>query len=437
MKKIEKVSIADISFALDSDAYLSLTQYLDSLHASYDDDPDGGEIIADIEARIAELILGEQVYTKVVSKSLIDRIIAQLGNPKDFDDQDDEQIAAERILQAEPTIPRRLHRSCKGRILGGVCRGMAQFWDINVAWVRLVFLSPLIVAIIQMPFDLWYQIDNLVVGCMWVLAVLYVVLWMSLPVAKTPRQKLEARGERITPSSIRQNLQQNAKSPSAKKAASVMAEILAVIGHIVLFFVKFIVAAIGCFFMLAAVGILVAMFIIPFDPTGMLINNIDGVHIYSVFEGMSILSPLWFAELILLCMLIPLFVIGTGLLILLFNWKIGRLFFGITLGVWILAMMFCLIVFIGNVRYFRNQIHNRGDVIEWVDDRNDCDNDVYDFIEEEDNGLNNITINIAPDSVEVVSWRVSPGGAKNYNRRMVIKNAKVKEGGRVEIRRKD
>ncbi len=32
MKKVEKVSIAEISFTLDNDAYVALKQYLDSLY---------------------------------------------------------------------------------------------------------------------------------------------------------------------------------------------------------------------------------------------------------------------------------------------------------------------------------------------------------------------------------------------------------------------
>lgn len=42
---------------MDTDAYEALEAYLDSLKKSYKDTADGAEIVADIEARIAELIL--------------------------------------------------------------------------------------------------------------------------------------------------------------------------------------------------------------------------------------------------------------------------------------------------------------------------------------------------------------------------------------------
>jgi hypothetical protein len=42
---------------MELDAYQALNDYIDSLKRTYEGDPDGEEIIADIEARIAELIL--------------------------------------------------------------------------------------------------------------------------------------------------------------------------------------------------------------------------------------------------------------------------------------------------------------------------------------------------------------------------------------------
>jgi len=60
MNEIKKCSIAGVSFTLENDAYDVLSTYIESLKETYKDDPDGEEIIADIEARIAELILSAQ-----------------------------------------------------------------------------------------------------------------------------------------------------------------------------------------------------------------------------------------------------------------------------------------------------------------------------------------------------------------------------------------
>ena len=75
MNEIKKCSIAGVSFTLELDAYETLSQYLQSLRDTYHDDPDGEEILADIEARIAELILSTQPADAIIAKPLIANII--------------------------------------------------------------------------------------------------------------------------------------------------------------------------------------------------------------------------------------------------------------------------------------------------------------------------------------------------------------------------
>jgi phage shock protein PspC (stress-responsive transcriptional regulator) len=366
MKKVEKVSIAEISFTLDSDAYVSLKQYLDSLHDYYDKDPDGREITRDIEARIAELILERQVYTKVVSLPLIDTIIAQLGTPRQFDDDAPEGAAnagfsgtgagAGAGYPSDGSIPRRLHRSHEGQIFGGVCSGIARYFDINVAWVRLAFLLPLLFRIAIAPFHWWWG-GNFFGGWSWVLFVTYIVLWIALPMARTPRQKLEARGEKITPESIRQNLQGAVNTPEGRKAASVAAELVTVLGRVMLFFVKFVAAVVGFSLLFAAIGMLICMMAVLFDPVS--ISLIPGETILTVLEGMRMLSPLMFVELVLLCVMLPLMVIGMALLSFTFGWKLGRIFYSVTLGAWGVAIILAGIVSASNARFFHNELPDR------------------------------------------------------------------------------
>ena len=84
MKEVKKCSISGVAFTMDADAYQELENYLDSLKKTYKDTPDGAEIVADIEARIAELILTTQDNTRVVEKPLILNIIHQMGSVEDI-----------------------------------------------------------------------------------------------------------------------------------------------------------------------------------------------------------------------------------------------------------------------------------------------------------------------------------------------------------------
>ena len=84
MKEVKKCSISGVAFTMDTDAYEALEAYLDSLKKTYKDTADGAEIVADIEARIAELILSAQDNTRIVEQPLILNIIQQMGSAEDI-----------------------------------------------------------------------------------------------------------------------------------------------------------------------------------------------------------------------------------------------------------------------------------------------------------------------------------------------------------------
>ena len=55
--------------------------------SAYNENPDGEEIIADIEARIAELILSTQDNGRTVALPLVKNIIAQLGSAAEIEEE--------------------------------------------------------------------------------------------------------------------------------------------------------------------------------------------------------------------------------------------------------------------------------------------------------------------------------------------------------------
>ena len=66
MKETTNVSIAGIAFRLDNEGYLQLKNYLTRIELGYKNNPDGAEILADIEARVCELILNQQSADQLV-----------------------------------------------------------------------------------------------------------------------------------------------------------------------------------------------------------------------------------------------------------------------------------------------------------------------------------------------------------------------------------
>ena len=88
MKEVKKCSISGIAFTMEADAFQVLSRYLESLNDTYRNTDGGKEIVEDIEARIAELILSHQDNSKVVELSLVEEIIAQMGSAEAIREQE-------------------------------------------------------------------------------------------------------------------------------------------------------------------------------------------------------------------------------------------------------------------------------------------------------------------------------------------------------------
>ncbi len=211
MNEIKKCSLSGIGFTLEKEAYNRLNNYLKSLKEAYKNSADCDEILADIEARIAELILSAQSDAQcIVCLPLIENIIAQLGSPEDISGEETAPKA-----ENNTRIPRRLYRDVENAKLGGVCAGLAKYFGVEAVWIRLAMASPLILLVIGAPFLHWLSIlgGNL---CS-IFVVTYLILWFAIPSAKSARQKLEMEGEAISAKSIadRQGATQEEKAKSS------------------------------------------------------------------------------------------------------------------------------------------------------------------------------------------------------------------------------
>ena len=246
MDQIKKCSLAGISFTLEADAYAALEGYIQSLQEAYKSTPDGEEIVADIEARIAELILSAVPADAIVTKPLILNIIKQLGSAEEIDS---EQPEYEEPRQAEttdpagnPRIPRRLYRDVQHHKLGGVCAGIANYFDIDPTLVRLAAIAPILIWLFGVMNLFWLHYIEAFMGQLAGLVVLgYIVMWLTIPPASTASQKLEMKGERITTDSIRSNVQ---NATAEERSRTLLADIVNVIGKILLICLKIFAAII-------------------------------------------------------------------------------------------------------------------------------------------------------------------------------------------------
>src|SRR5690606_4648597 len=98
MKKNISINISGIIFHIEEDGYDTLRKYLDSVHKYFSSFEDSGEIMADIESRVAEILLSKLNEGKqVITLDDVNALIATMGSVRDF------QAAEEREMPGDET----------------------------------------------------------------------------------------------------------------------------------------------------------------------------------------------------------------------------------------------------------------------------------------------------------------------------------------------
>ena len=280
MNEIKKCSIAGISFTLEKSAYETLQAYIKSLNDTYKENPDGEEIVADIEARIAELILSTQPADAIIAKPLIDNIIKQLGSAEEIDDDGTEHHAETTDQNGNPRIPRRLFRDLENRKLGGVCAGVANYFDIDPTWIRLAMFVPLAMTMFG-SVDILRWLAPFSGNLFGVVVVGYIIMWFTIPPASSARQKLEMKGERITARNIH-----GATSTAApdERERTLLANVVVAAGKLMLIIIK----VIALFFLIGLVtGVSVLGFVAMVTTPALLSTDFfTGLAIASLFVVM-------------------------------------------------------------------------------------------------------------------------------------------------------
>lgn len=363
MNEVKKCSISSIAFTMEADAYATLHEYIETLKKSYRDDKDGDEIIADIEARIAELILTTQDNNKIVEKPLIDNIIAQLGSAEAISEESDTDDTKSK--NREPRIPRRLYRDMENARLGGVCAGIARYYDIDPVWVRLLMFSPLLLMFLSwVPFMDWASTLG---GNIFAVVILsYFVMWFSVPAARTPRQKLEMTGEKITVESIRETA--SASNDVDSKARPVVAETVTVFGKILLILLKILAGIIIFCLTLFVCALVVGMFVVGLD------GNLGGIGNLGNLGGLTALGETLVPILGIAAILIPAVLLLYILICLLISKKPGRTTMLVLFLLWIVTLISVPIAAISTAQNIEDRVEsldqNIDDAMEEIEEAN-------------------------------------------------------------------
>lgn len=260
MNKTHNINLAGMVFTIDELAYTQLAGYLDSVKQYFARYEDSQEIVSDIENRIAEKLraLLERNDRQVVMEEDIQAVIAEMGTARDFEAFEEDAPAADPFLEStsnqEPPEEEfrphlRLTRLRKNHLLGGVAAGLSNYLSTEVWIIRLIFLvttflfgtgllaylalwislpdgdkipesqriigversqklyrnaDDMVLGGVASGLAAYFSIDPVIIRLLFFISLLsggigliiYGLLWLSLPKAKTLVERVEMKGQK-------------------------------------------------------------------------------------------------------------------------------------------------------------------------------------------------------------------------------------------------
>lgn len=168
MKKVVTVHIGNEVFQMEEDGYAKIQKVLKKIEAG---SANGTNIAKDIENRIAALLAEKATVDKLVTSIQVDNVLENLGYAAYAKE---EQYHHQGYSYYSGY--RKLYRHPNEKVLGGVCGGLAAYFDADPVLLRILFVVLFFVG----------------VGFL-----LYLILWIVVPQAYTPEQMNDLNNSRI------------------------------------------------------------------------------------------------------------------------------------------------------------------------------------------------------------------------------------------------
>jgi len=295
MNEVKKVHLGRQQFTISVEAHKELRDYL----AAIEKQPGvQAEVSKEVELRMAELLTERGISAdKVVLAEDVTFLKEQLGEPRDFKDDTAEATNSD-TKEDEPkdgeNRPKRLFRDTQNAWLAGVASGLAAYIGIDVLFVRIAF--------VLLTFASGAGI------------LLYVLIWLLAPEAKTPSDRLQMQGKAVTVDSLKQVIDRADIAGVSERASR---NIGRGIGKVLETFFEVILGIIG-------VGVLIAGVAVMLGTVAMCVYML--VHGGQV--GTEIAFPLgsqevWFTVLAFLsAAIIGFFLFMTGLTMITRKWRL-------------------------------------------------------------------------------------------------------------------
>ena len=184
MNKTIAINISGFVFNIEEKAYEILRNYLDTIKGYFKNAEERDEIMQDIEARIAEIFHEKNSDGKeVILEEDVHDVVKVMGDPEDYR-TDEGDYHEEADYEYEEVLEKRMFRDPDNATIGGVCAGLAAYLNLDPVIVRIIFVI------------LFFTGAGFII---------YIVLLIVIPEAKTTAQKLQMRGEQVNINNLKKH----------------------------------------------------------------------------------------------------------------------------------------------------------------------------------------------------------------------------------------
>lgn len=267
MNKTVTVNIGGMVFHIEEHAYEKLKKYLEAIRGYFTTSDGRDEIIQDIEGRIAEMF-AERIGTsrQVVTDPDVDYVIDTLGRPEQVAGAEDEAGNKNNSNNSNTFNSttgdkgyRRLYRDPDDKVVGGVCSGISHYIGADPIWLRLIF------AVAFFVFGSGF--------------ILYLILLVIVPKAKTTSEKLEMKGQPVNIDNIKKTIEDevediksrlNGNGPAFKRGTSGIARFFEGLGAALIAILTIAVKFFGGILAFILIVILFALFVGLLSITGII-----------------------------------------------------------------------------------------------------------------------------------------------------------------------
>ena len=343
MKKTLNINIGSRVFNIDEDAYDLLSRYLESIKKYFQKINIEDDVFQDIENRISEKFNSILKNRESLNIDDINNIIKEMGTLDDFkeayNDFDTNDFSNQNNESKTTGKGKRIYRNTSDKVIAGVASGLANYFSVDPIIFRLIFIVSLftgfgliaylifwigipandsgkinenkrlyrdgdneILGGVAYGLGNYFGIDPAIVRVLFILSIFiggfgilaYLILWVSIPEAKTVGEKMNMEGYPLTLENIEKFIKEKLSKKDGEENLFVKIILFPfrIIGPIILGIISIIIPVLKILlsFILFVFSIVIIVFLIVFTLGAInlmgyqdfIIGSIDGLYISGI-----------------------------------------------------------------------------------------------------------------------------------------------------------